>query len=70
MKSIAVIATISLISTQAFAAQGGGKPRICRQEVEACMKRLMALRDPVAGVAIPREDAAKFCNMKFSDIIC
>jgi hypothetical protein len=34
------------------------------------MKRLMALRDPVAGVAIPREDAAKFCNMKFSDIIC
>ena len=70
MKSIAVIAAISLISTQAFAAQDGGKPRTCRQEVEACMKRLMARRDPVSGVAIQREDAAKFCNMKFSGVIC
>jgi len=34
------------------------------------MKRLMALRDPVSGAAIQREDAAKFCNMKFSDIVC
>jgi hypothetical protein len=34
------------------------------------MKRLMALRDPVSGVAIQREDAAKFCNMKFSGVIC
>jgi hypothetical protein len=49
VKLIVVIATISLISTQGFAAaQGGGKPRTCRQEVEACMKRLMALRDPVS----------------------
>jgi hypothetical protein len=70
MKWIAVIATVSLVSSQAFAAQGGAKPRTCRQEVEACMKRLMALRDPVSGVAIQREDAARFCNMKFSDIIC
>jgi hypothetical protein len=70
MKRIAVIATVSLISTQVFAAQGGAKPRTCRQEVEACMKRLMALGDPVSGVAIRREDAARFCNMKFGDIIC
>jgi hypothetical protein len=70
MKSIAVIAAISLISTEAFAAQGGGKPKTCRQEVETCMKRLMALRDPVSGAAIQREDAAKFCNMKFSGVIC
>ena len=70
MKSIAVIATISLIFTQAFAAQGGGKPKTCRQEVEACMKRLMAIRDPVSGVVIQLEDAARFCNMKFGDIIC
>jgi len=70
MKSVAVIAAISLISTQAFAAQGGGKTRTCRQEMETCMKRLMALRDPVSGAAIQREDAAKFCNMKFSDIVC
>ena len=34
------------------------------------MKRLMALRDPVSGAVIQREDAAKFCNMKFSDIVC
>jgi hypothetical protein len=37
---------------------------------ETCMKRLMVLRDLVSGVAIQREDAAKFCNMKFSDVIC
>ena len=71
VKLIAVIATISLISTQGFAAaQGGGKPRTCRQEVEACMKRLLALRDPVTGVAIQRDDAARFCNSKFSDVVC
>jgi hypothetical protein len=71
MKSIMVIATISLISTQGFAAtQGGGKPRACRQEVEACIKRLMALRDPVSGVAIQWDDAARFCNRKFSDVHC
>jgi hypothetical protein len=70
MKWIAVIATVSLISTQAFAAQGGAKQRTCRHEVEACMKRLMTLRDPVSGAAIQREDAARFCNMKFSDLIC
>ena len=71
MKSIVVIATISLISTQGFAAaQGDGKPRACRQEVEACMKRLLALRDPVSGIAIQRDDAAQFCNMKFSEVHC
>ena len=71
MKSIVVIAAISLISTQGFAAaQGGGKPRACRQEVEACMKRLLALRDPVSGIAIQRDDAARFCNMKFSEVHC
>jgi hypothetical protein len=34
------------------------------------MKRLMALRDPVSGAPIQREDAARFCNMKFSGVIC
>jgi uncharacterized protein YdeI (BOF family) len=71
MKSVLIIATISLISTQGFAAaQGGGKPRDCRQKVEACVKRLMALREPVSGVAIQRDDATRFCNRKFSDANC
>jgi hypothetical protein len=70
MKSIVVIATISLISTPGFGAAQGGKARACRQEVEACMKRLMALHDPLTGVAIQRDDAARFCNRKFSDVVC
>ena len=70
MKShlIAVAAAIIALAGTAnapAAAQGGGKQNACRQEtIEACVKRQMAMRDSVSGVAIQRGDAERFCNRR------
>jgi hypothetical protein len=66
MKSGLIVATVGLLFTVTPAAsQGRGTQKACRQEtMEACVKRQMAIRDPVSGVAIQRDDAERFCNRK------
>jgi hypothetical protein len=64
--AVMLAATLGLISTLTpAAAQGSGKQKTCRHEtIEACVKRQMAIRDPVSGVAIQKGDAERFCNRR------
>jgi hypothetical protein len=57
MTSVLTVAIIGLVATlTSAAAQSGGTQKACRLEtMEACVKRQMALHDPVSGVAIQRE---------------
>jgi hypothetical protein len=60
-----MFAAISFLLPWPSFAQGSGKQGACRQEsMEACVKRQMAIRDPVSGVRIQRGDAERFCSRR------